>query len=78
MKEELGFSEDHTLYSFRHTFITRLYKSIKETKSPFEAKSMLMQITGHETMEALVKYLRDINAELPNDYSDYFKLTKNK
>ncbi|GAB5563766.1 MAG: hypothetical protein Wins2KO_08290 [Winogradskyella sp.] len=78
VKEELGFSEDHTLYSFRHTFITRLYKSIKETKSPFEAKSILMQITGHETMEALVKYLRDINAELPNDYSDYFKLTKNK
>jgi hypothetical protein len=28
-----------------------------------------MGITGHQTMEALEKYLRDIDAELPDDYS---------
>ena len=29
----------------------------------------LMQITGHQTMEALEKYLREIDAALPEDYS---------
>ena len=37
--------------------------------SDFAAKSVLMQITGHTTMKALEKYLRDIDAELPDDYS---------
>ena len=73
VKQELGFSDDYTMYSFRHTFITKLFKAISKTKTPFEAKSVLMQITGHKTMEALVKYLRDIDAELPNDYSDYLR-----
>ncbi|MEE9407349.1 MAG: hypothetical protein V3V28_04650 [Polaribacter sp.] len=35
-----------------------------------EAKSTLMPITGHQTMVALEKYLRDIDAELPEDYSN--------
>ena len=29
-----------------------------------------MLITVHNTMMALEKYLRDIDAELPDDYSD--------
>ena len=29
-----------------------------------------MGITGHQTIEALEKYLRDIDAVLPEDYSD--------
>ena len=37
--------------------------------SQHEAKSNLMPITGHSTMTALEKYLRDIDAELPEDYS---------
>ena len=41
--------------------------------SPFEAKSKLMLITGHSTMSALEKYLRDIYAELPEDYSNMLK-----
>jgi hypothetical protein len=32
-----------------------------------------MQITGHQTMEALEKYLRDIDAALPEDYSHLLK-----
>jgi integrase len=58
------------LYSFRHTFITRLYRNIREKKSQQIAKSELMLITGHSTITALDKYLRDIDAELPEDYSD--------
>lgn len=41
--------------------------------SPFAAKSKLMQITGHASMTALEKYLRDIDAELPADYSAMLK-----
>ena len=31
-----------------------------------------MLITGHATMVSLEKYLRDIDAELPKDYSHLF------
>ena len=73
VKKELGFNKDYTLYSFRHTFITRLYRAMAKDSSPFEAKSRLMLITGHSTMTALEKYLRDIDAELPQDYSNLLK-----
>ena len=32
-----------------------------------------MLITGHTSMLALEKYLRDIDAELPEDYSNLLK-----
>ena len=63
---------DYGMYSFRHTFITKLYVSLRKNYTPFEAKSRLMQITGHNTMIALEKYLRDIDAELPEDFSEHF------
>lgn len=61
------------MYSFRHTFITKLYRELPKNHSQFETKSTLMLITGHSTMTALDKYLRDIDAELPEDYSDLLK-----
>ena len=70
VKKALGFTTSYSLYSFRHTFITRLYREMSKGSSPYEAKSRLMLITGHSTMTALEKYLRDIDAELPPDYSD--------
>ena len=70
VKDKFGLGVDYGLYSFRHTFITKLYRSFRKSLTPFEAKSKLMLITGHSTMEALNKYLRDIDAELPEDYSD--------
>ena len=66
---ELGVN--YGLYSFRHTFITKLYQEMEKTATPFEVKSKLMLITGHSTMVALEKYLRDIDASLPKDYSKY-------
>ena len=65
--------KNYGLYSFRHTSITNLYKEFSKKLTPNETKSRLMQITGHQTMEALEKYLRDIDAELPEDYSDMLK-----
>jgi len=46
---------------------------MRKTLTPFETKSKLMLITGHSTMTALEKYLRDIDAELPEDYSKLLK-----
>ncbi|PQJ81500.1 tyrosine-type recombinase/integrase [Polaribacter glomeratus] len=73
VKEHFKLDEDHTIYSFRHTFIFILYNNLRKTKSPFEAKSELMLITGHKSMTSLEKYLRNIDAELPADYSKLFE-----
>ena len=69
VKEHFSLGEDYGLYSFRHTFITKLYRKLREQYPPFETKSRLMLITGHTTITVLDKYLRDIDAELPEDYS---------
>lgn len=71
VKDHFGLGTDYGLYSFRHTFITKLYNEFAKQMTPFEAKSKLMLITGHNTMDALEKYLRDIDAVLPEDYSGY-------
>ena len=61
-----------------HTFITKIYEELRKTLTPHETKSQLMLITGHTTMLALQKYLRDIDVELPEDYSDLIdKVNKN-
>ncbi|KFF17377.1 tyrosine-type recombinase/integrase [Flavobacterium hydatis] len=73
VKDSLKLSKDYGLYSFRHTFITKLYKELVKNSTPNEAKSKLMLITGHTTMSALEKYLRDIDAVLPDDYSKHIK-----
>lgn len=70
VKEHFGLGTEFGMYSFRHTFITKLYRKFREGMSKHEAKSKLMPITGHATMLALDKYLRDIDAELPEDYSN--------
>ena len=72
VKKKFGLNKDFGLYSFRHTFITRLYRKLRETQTPQVAKSNLMLITGHSSASALEKYLRDIDAELPEDYSKLF------
>ncbi|MHB0756911.1 tyrosine-type recombinase/integrase, partial [Polaribacter sp. M15] len=73
VKDHFGLGKDYGLYSFRHTFITKLYKEMAKTGTPFEVKSRLKLITGHATMDALELYLRDIDAVLPEDYSNLLK-----
>ncbi|MFK8274009.1 tyrosine-type recombinase/integrase [Capnocytophaga canimorsus] len=60
VKDVFGLGKDYGLYSFRHTFITKLYRELRKELTPFEVKSRLMLITGHTTITALEKYLRDI------------------
>lgn len=70
VKQHFGLNSNYGLYSFRHTFITKLYRSMVKESTPFAAKSALMLITGHSTMSSLEAYLRDIDAELPGDYTN--------
>ncbi|MFY7741576.1 MAG: tyrosine-type recombinase/integrase [Flavobacterium sp.] len=69
IKKHFNLDKNYGLYSFRHTFITKLYNDFIKTMTQNEAKSKLMLISGHKTMDALDKYLRDIDAMLPEDYS---------
>ena len=69
----LGLSEKCTIYSFRHTFITKLYRKLRIDHRKNETYDILMPITGHSTITALEKYLRDIDAEIAEDYSHLFK-----
>ena len=73
VKDHFGLDINYGMYSFRHTFITKLYLELRKDYTQFEAKSRLMLITGHATMLALEQYLRGLDAELPADYSDLLK-----
>ena len=55
-----------TCHTARRSFATNGYLSDVPIRD-------LMQITGHTSMTALESYLRDIDVELPNDYSDLLK-----
>ena len=70
VKKKLGIGSDYTVYSFRHTSITKIYRELRKENSMSETENKVMLITGHSTLTALQKYLRDIDAELPEDYSD--------
>ena len=73
VKDHFNLGVDYGLYSFRHTYITKLFRELVKNSSPNEAEGKLMLITGHTTTTALRKYLRDIDAELPADYSEMLK-----
>lgn len=72
-KKILGLDTSYGLYSGRHYAITTIYRNLVKDRSQFEAKSILMGITGHASMKSLEFYLRNIGAELPDDYSDLLK-----
>lgn len=73
VKDKFKLSAEFTIYSFRHYGIGKLYQSFIQDITPFEAKSRMMLITGHTSMTSLEKYLRNIDATLPEDYSHRFK-----
>lgn len=71
IKKKFGLGKDYGLYSFRHTFISKLYNTFIKEMTPEEAESNIMSITGHTSKTALRKYLREINTYIPEDYSKY-------
>ncbi|WP_246160904.1 tyrosine-type recombinase/integrase [Maribacter flavus] len=75
IKDIFNLGDEYGLYSYRHTNIGMIYLEMSKTMTPMEVKSKLMLITGHTTLTALEKYLHDIDAELPKDYSNYLDPT---
>lgn len=73
VKKALKLGKEYGMYSFRHTFITRLYNQMIKDKTPDEAESYVMLITGHTTRQALRKYLKDIDAYRPEDFSKHLR-----
>ncbi|RDI07027.1 tyrosine-type recombinase/integrase [Flavobacterium sp. AG291] len=73
VKDKFGLDEEYGIYSFRHTFITKLYNALIKKLTPDDAMSHLMTITGHATQAALKKYLRKTDSFKPKDWSEYFE-----
>ncbi|MCL7764436.1 tyrosine-type recombinase/integrase [Polaribacter sp. Z014] len=75
VKKALNFDENYGIYSFRHTAAIDIFTTYKEQGlTDLEAKHKMLPITRHKTVDSLNKYLRDIGASLPEDYSDDYSL----
>lgn len=72
VKDRFNLGNQYGLYSFRHSFITNLFRYLRsvEKKSYSEAIEVMQPITGHETRVALEKYIHTIDADIPEDWSD--------
>ena len=71
-RKKHGISPDFKLYSFRHTFITKIYLELRKTMSKSDSVKHLSLITGHES-KAIYNYIQVNDIELPEDYSEYLK-----
>ncbi len=69
VKKALNLHKDQTIYSFRHTAITKVYRELRKKHGVTETLEKLMLITGHSSIKGLKNYLRTIDAELPEDFS---------
>jgi len=65
VKDHFGFTDKHTMYGLKHTFICQLKKN-------GATDEQLMAVTGHETKDALYKYLRGIGAMEVKDLSELY------
>ncbi|WP_288447210.1 hypothetical protein [uncultured Chryseobacterium sp.] len=46
---------------------------MRKERTELETYDLLMKVTGHSTLKALKSYLRDIDAELAEDYSKFLE-----
>jgi len=67
MKDALGFSDKHTMYGLRHTFVCQL---LRNGMSPIE----VMKYTGHTTLEAFSKYATSIMQGEAEDISHKYSV----
>jgi len=72
VKDKFNLGAKYGLYSFRHSFITNLFRYLRttENKSYSEAIEFLQPITGHETREALERYIHTHDMDIPKDWSE--------
>lgn len=72
LKKVMGIPTEYTIYSFRHSFITRLYRNILKDHPKELALTLTAEITGH-TSKAILGYIHYVDASLPKEYSKYLK-----
>jgi integrase len=79
-RKPLGFSEDYTIYSLRHSaigkyFVSMVEKYKKENVPNFEEKALnsVRTITLHKSNEVVRNYLREIGYYKVDDWSDILK-----
>ena len=63
---------DFKLYSFKHTFITKLYLEFRKENTKKVSIEKLSVITGHSS-NAINNYITVNDLELPDDYSEMLK-----
>lgn len=68
IKKKLGIDPQYSIYSFRHSAVTKAYKKLRETMPKEKALEELALITGH-TSKAITAYIHYIDAETIEDYS---------
>jgi integrase len=71
-REKHGIDSSLKLYSFKHTFITKLYLELRKKLSKKESIEKLSVITGHSS-NAINNYITVNDLELPEDYSEMLK-----
>jgi len=64
--------KEFKMYSFRHTYITKIYLELRKSLSKYDTIQQLSLITGHES-KAIYNYIRVNDVELPEDYSHFLK-----
>lgn len=69
IKDKFNLGAEYGIYSFRHTYITNLFRTYRKTMSFNAAIDSLMPITGHTSKEGLVNYIHKIDADIPADWS---------
>ncbi len=79
LKKDIGnkikLTNNHTIYSARHSAAVDLYNSFKKQGlTDLQAKHKLMTITRHKSLDGLENYLRGIGASLPENYADDYTI----
>ncbi len=69
VKKHFELGNEYGIYSFRHTYITNLFRTYRKTMSFNIAIDALMPITGHTSKEGLINYIHKIDADIPADWS---------
>lgn len=75
IKNEMGFGNEYSIYSFRHTAIMDLFHSL-QTRGLGEQEILfkLMPITQHKTVAGIKNYLRQHKKSIPPDHSHIYTI----
>ena len=62
----------YSLNSIRHTSATEIFISLRKDFGFKEALDKFMLISGHESIKGALNYIHQLDAEVPEEYSDLF------